>query len=134
MIPTDFGSPFLRNAAEAFRKRSKSLGKRNQFSWDTEPDDFEWITFTLRSRVAPTLILQLSERNRASVFVRSQRNADRGKVFFRLEDLLLMDDGPRLVSVFEESHLLLHRCKSATDEKFDEMRRIWMGLELRPIG
>lgn len=130
LFPADFRSPFLKNAGEAFRKRTKALGYSGILEWETQEDDFEWLTITYRSRSVPTLILQLWEGNRASFFVRSNQSKGRGKVLIRLENLVLVDNGPRLVSVFEQTIQDLHGVVSSDDEALDTIRQLWTRLRL----
>ncbi len=106
-FPTAFRCRFLRDAAEAFVRRRKAIrkGTSGKFTWDSgEEGEHEWLSISIVGiHGNPTLALRLGEGHRASLFFRSGRASERGKVLLRIDDMLLVGNGPGIVEAFEET-------------------------------
>jgi hypothetical protein len=97
-----FKNDFLNDICCAFKARSKSIGHRGNFSFDTDlNDDFEWISFYYQPLIGPYLILQATDGHKINYYIRSPRTQNRGKVLLALENLLVVGNGKLIVEVFE---------------------------------
>ena len=65
----------------------------------------EWLTLTHRLTSRRTVVLQLSEKNWASLYVRSTHAWDRGRILLRLEGMRLVDRPEPIVAAYEKTLL-----------------------------
>lgn len=97
-----FRSEYLSNIARRFEQRRKALRHQGKISWDTkQPDEFEWLTVKFIPLLGNYCIFQFAERNRAWIYVRSKRRANRGKVLFSIENVTLFDNAAGIINAAE---------------------------------
>src|SRR5688572_27098063 len=100
--PPEFKDSFLKGMAVAFQRRRKAIKYRGNLKFSYDPtDSFEWLTIIFSAFNNPVLILELTEGRWISFYVRSNKNADRGKVLLRIEDLRVVNNAALIVSTFE---------------------------------
>jgi hypothetical protein len=127
----DFRDPFLRNAANSLALRRKSISHRGKLTISHDPDDdFEWFSAVYESASRRTAVLQLTEKNRAHLFIRSTRGKDRGRILFRIEDMILVDNAALLLTAFEQTIATLDQQR---DDAFDDLRGVWDALRLQAV-
>jgi hypothetical protein len=99
-----FESAFIDRLSRQFEKRCKAISYFGKLGFETkQPDDFDWLTIKFYSFGGHYLILQFVEDNRLSLFVRSSRRRDRGKILLALEDIILIDNSKLIVEAFEST-------------------------------
>ena len=100
-----FADPFMTQVANGFAKRRKSLRNRGTFRayGPTDDDPMEWLTLTHELTSRRVVVLQLAEKNRASLYVRSTKGENRGKVLLRIEDMRLMNKPSAIVAAYEKT-------------------------------
>lgn len=99
-----FADPFLKNVVAGISRRRKAISHRGNLRISSDPNDtFEWITISCEAASRVAAVLQLWEKNRASLYLRSTKAKDRGKILARIEDMTLIDNGPWIVTAFERT-------------------------------
>lgn len=127
-MPT-FRDPFLRNATSNIARRRKSLSHKGRLTISSEPEDtFEWLTLAFECASRISVVLQLSEKNRANIFVRSNRGKDRGKILARIEDMTVIDNGRWIVSALEDTISLAAQYEEGREFDLDT---IWDEVRLQ---
>jgi hypothetical protein len=97
-----FGDRFLDGVAAAFRRRRRALAYRaspGELRIEPGAEGFQ-VTSTHGAR---QLGAWFSPVNRASVYVRSLRVRDRGRVLLRLEELRVVNQPRRIVEAYEQT-------------------------------
>ena len=132
--PPEFGDTFLKNAAQAFRKRTKAINFHGnlEFSYDFE-DSFQWITVCYSSFNYPSLILQLVGGGKISFFVRSNRKMDRGRVLLTIDNLRVVKNASLLVSTFEWTIDKTQTSDINNPDLWEEIRKRWEELAMRVV-
>jgi hypothetical protein len=132
-----FKDMFLDRACRAFERRRRAISHHGKFSIDSDPNsNTEWLTLVYSSFNHPSLILELTEGNKANFYIRSNQPKSRGKVLLRLEDLRLVDNPSRLVEIFEwtisGSRRLEDDTGSCTAVR-DSILQRWLRLSVRIV-
>ena len=132
-FPTEFRCRFLRDVAQAFLKRRKAIAYGGNFEWEAgEGEEGERLSLWIMGHGdRPTLALHLWDGSLGRLFLRSPTSAERGKVLLRIDDMVLVDNGPGIVEAFEDTAALCHRFHQE-DGTADEIRETWQGLMLTP--
>ena len=127
-----FRSPFLQAMEQQFNRRAKPLRNRGSLSIDGEQrDDGEsWLEVVLVTTSRFSVCIVLKEQNRANLFIRSARAANRGRVLLRVEDLRVSSNGAAIVAAFEETVALAHDLDSAPDAAA-RIEALWNSMHFR---
>jgi hypothetical protein len=126
----------LNNACCGFAKRRKALAHHGTLGFDSDPrDTFEWITIGIRPLVGPALILQLAEQNWVSLYLRSRRRENRGKVLLAIEGLTVADNAQSLVATVEWTMTMSLKYTDQTPNQVvsDEISARWRRLAIRRV-
>jgi hypothetical protein len=110
-FPT-FKSRFLQKLSNRLATRAKALKYHGRLEWTTvQPDEFEWLSLTVHAFVGNYCIVQFVEDNRVSIYIRSSKRRDRGKILLAMEDIKLIDNAPAIVDAVEATitHSKWHR-------------------------
>lgn len=131
----EFRDRFLTNSLRGFQRRRKAISHHGnlEFHWDAD-DAFEWLTVTFTAPRLPSVILQLVERNRINLYIRSNDKSDRGKVLLRMESAALVDDASGIVDAFESTLSSLHSLTRTPEKTRLEIERLWHRLRVRPVA
>jgi hypothetical protein len=131
-VPPEFRDPFLKAVAVAFRRRGKAIKYQGNLEFSYDPTGtFEWLTVIYWSFNQPSLNLQLSEGGWINFSVRSQRNANRGKVLIRLEDLRIVSNAALIVSTFEWTISKTYYDDQVDLSGWKEIEERWRKLSIR---
>lgn len=130
----EFRDRFLANSLRGFRRRRKAISHHGnlEFYWDLD-DTFEWLTVTFTAPRLPSVILQLVERNRINLYIRSDDKSDRGKILLRIESAALVDDPAGIVDAFESTLASLDSLTRTPEKTRLEIERSWLRLTIRPV-
>jgi len=133
-LPT-FESTFLNGICRRIEARGKALKHQGKLTWETkQPDDFEWISFYFEPILGHYIICQLSEDNRASIFIRDRSRARRGRVLLAIKETILFDNCIAVVSALETT---IAQSKMFFIEKqpeaLERIRTTWSDLQVRIV-
>ena len=135
-FPADLESRFLANVCAAFRARAKAIrhqGGLLECRTRRAPDEVVIVSYTpLGNR--PSVVLTLSADNRADVYVRSNRNRNRGAILGRVEGLLLVDNAPAIVAAYESTLGVNFREPAEKNEFSTAIGELWRSLGLEALG
>ena len=128
-----FKSKFLKKVSERIAARRKALKYFGELTWVTQqPDDFEWLTVKFAPFVGHYCIFQFVEDNRVSVFVRSKRRCDRGKVLLAIEDVTIANDSRSIVDAVEATIVASRFWESNNSQDgVSRIRAEWSRLAVR---
>ena len=131
LFPVEFESRFLRGMGHAFRRRSKAIRYGSGlFIYSGVDDGYEWFSVAVTGGVTE-VTLHLWEGNRGNLFLRSTRSRRGFKILFRLERMLLVDNGYGVTSAFEDT-LSLASWEERVDRDLQEaIESVWDDVRLR---
>ena len=94
----EYSSRFLNSVCRRLAARRKSLSHRGKLTWETEqPDEFEWLSVYFDPYSGNYCIFQFAESNHISIYVRSKRRKDRGKVLLAIEGMQVVDNADAII-------------------------------------
>lgn len=128
-----FNSPFLKHISDRIGRRRKAIRRSGKLSWETkQPDDFEWLTVYVTPLVGDYCIFQFVEDNRVSIFVRSRRRANRGKILLAIEDIKVIDNAHEIVNAMETTIAESGMLQPGNLQEADNViRAAWANVEVR---
>lgn len=129
----EFESAFLDQVCRQIEKRTKAWKKYGDYSWETlQPDDFEWLTLNFAPHVGNYVIIQFVEDNRVSLFIRSSRRHDRGKILFESVDNKVVNNAVAIVEAIETTIVNSTTIESdSSSVSEEEITRAWNAVLLR---
>jgi hypothetical protein len=129
-----YSDRFLKACSEVLWRRRKAIRHHGSLSFSSDPDDsFEWFTVYYSSHNYPSVILQLVQGGRVSVFVRSNLRADRGRVLFRVEDVRTFATGEAVVKVWEWTIEKTQTADQGDSEIWKEIGRKWKEVTIKVV-
>jgi hypothetical protein len=131
-LPT-FNSAFLIHLSRRIEARRKAIKHKGNLTWETkQPDDFEWLSVYITPFTGDHCIFQFVEDNRVYIYVRSKRNANRGKILLEIEDITIIDNAHAIVDAIEVTIYRSHALQSEhAQEAVNAIRAVWADLEIR---
>jgi hypothetical protein len=129
-----FHDRFLERAARGFERRRKAMnhmGGELDVESCPSPESFV-VCFVARAR--PAVILELAAKNRASLWIRSAANANRGKVLVRVQDVRFVDNADRLVETFEWTLAARYALATEGDRIAEQIVARWEELVVRAVA
>ena len=116
LFPVEFECRFLSSMGRAFRRCSGAMRYHGELViHEGFGDAVEWFSVaTIFGRVETTLLLW--EGNRASLYLYGSRPRYADRLLYRVEEMLLVDNGPGVVCAFEgTADLMVHEEHVAAD-------------------
>ena len=130
--PPEYTDKFLNECSKALKRRGKAIRHHGRLTFSHDPaESFEWLTLSYSSHNYPSVIVQLVEGGKVSLYVRSNRRIDRGKVLLELRDLRILGNAETLVEAFEWTIDKMQAWHAKDVETVTEVKAKWDQLSVR---